>query len=134
MSDTVNVAIAPSPELLDFVMREISSRQIAPQKPDRERRSEPRRTHAVPVVVQPMDSEVEPLGDPFPAVMREFSLHGLSLVFEDPPRHDLFAVHFVVEGNEYCLFAKIKWRRPVGPFEHVGFRILRQFTTFPKAD
>ena len=108
MSATTSVAITPSPELLDFVMREISSRQIAPRKPDVERRSEPRRTHAVPAVVQALDSELEPLGDPFAAVVREFSLNGFSLVFEDSPRHDLFAVQFVVEGTRFCLFAKVK--------------------------
>ena len=134
MSATTSVAIAPSNELLDFVMREISSRQIVPRSPDVERRSEVRRTHAVPVVVQPLDSKLDPLGEPFAAAMREYSLHGFSLLFEDSPRHNLFAVRFVVEGTEFCLFAKVKWRRPIGPFFHVGFRILKQFETFPKAD
>ena len=118
--------------MLDFVMREISSRQIAPLKPDMERRSEVRRTHAVPVVVQPLDSELEPLGDPFAAVMREFSLHGFSLVFEDSPRHDLFTVKFDIEGTEFCLPASVKWRRGVGAFEEVGFCILHQSETFPE--
>ena len=88
----------------------------------------------MPVVVQPLDSELEPLGEMFAAAMREYSLHGFSLLFEDSPRHDLFAVRFVVEGTEFCLFAKVKWRRPIGPFFYVGFRILKQFKTFPKAD
>ena len=134
MSATTSVAIAPSSELLDFVMREISSRQIAPLNPDVERRSEVRRTHAMPVVVQPLDSDLEPLGDPFAAVVRDFALHGFSLVFEDSPRHDLFAVQFVVDGTELCLLARVEWRRPIGTFEQLGFRILKKLETFPKAD
>ena len=78
MEAETSVAIDPSPELVRFakwqaIHAPLHSRTV-------EARLSQRQVLAVPAVVQPMDSELEPLGDPFGAVTREISQHGLSLI------------------------------------------------------
>ena len=60
----------------------------------------------------------------FAAVTRDITRQGIGLIMEELPMHRLFAVHFVVDGEQCRLLVNAKWSRHLGPFEYVGCRTL----------
>lgn len=122
-------AIQPSPQLLSFAERHVKSATL--HAPKFERRREPRQYFAAPAVVQPVDGKLRPLGNPFATVTRDFSLNGMGLILDELPQQDLFAVQFAVDGQESCLLVEPLWHAPMGPFEHVGFRVLKVLGSMP---
>ena len=117
--------IAPSPALLRFAQRQSRiAREV-------ERRAEARHFLAEPVVVQPVDSELNPLGSPQAGVTRDISPSGIGLIVEERIEYDLAAISLNVDGEGVLLLVEFRWRRPMEPFEYVGGRVLRELDHLP---
>ena len=120
-------------ELLAFAQRQIRQRAYHERvdDPRPEQRDEHRRVLAVPAILQPLDAELRACGAPLGAVTRDISPRGLGLILESAPQHERFAVQLEVDGQSFCLLVQTAWHHPMGPFEYVGFRILKQL---PRGD
>lgn len=117
--------IAPSPALLRFAERQSRmAREV-------ERRAEPRHYFAEAVVVQPVNSELQPVREPLAAVTRDISHSGIGLIFEGPIDLNLAAIQLSIDRESVCLLIQIIWRRPMEPFVYAGGRVLRELERMP---
>ena len=122
----IDAAIAPQPpaEMIAFVERRI--RNARPYM-GLERRSDKRRLIAIPVWVQPVDAQSNPICEPFAAVTRDISLEGMGLVHTKPIECDTVALRFSWEGKEVERVAAILWCKALGPFYYVGANFVSKF-------
>jgi hypothetical protein len=89
------------------------------------RRAEVRETAAIPVFVQPLDDQLQPVGEEFAAVTRDVSVGGLGLFHTRPV--PLGLVQIVMEapdhGQSRKLLGRVEHSTPCGRFFIVGCHI-----------
>jgi len=124
-------AFKPPPELVDFVKRQIREAQVYGGK---ERRSEERYLMLVPVLVQPVDAQCNPIGDPFVAVTRDISRKGIGLVHGQPIPHPLVALRMSLAGEEVNVVARLLWSEVLGPYYYVGGEFVAKLAGFRQPD
>jgi PilZ domain len=112
--------LQPSPSLLAFVQRQVSQAQ---PYTGQERRAEPRKLLAKPVLVYPADENFSPSGPPLTMVIRDISPRGLELVHEEPFDCPLILVRISFPEIESLVGAVVRWSRPAGPFYAMGCEI-----------
>lgn len=90
------------------------------------RRLEPRESVAIPVLVSPLDADLEPLGESFRAVTRDVSCSGIG--FFHTRELDVPFVQIAVTSpetdNQMNLLASVEHCTPCGGFHIVGCRIV----------
>jgi hypothetical protein len=96
-----------------------------------ERRSEHRILLAMPVIVQGVDEQIAPIGEPQAMVVRDLSKRGLGLVHEQPFTHQRIVVELTYPEEGKILAAEVRWSKPVGPFYHLGCEIVARLDRFP---
>jgi hypothetical protein len=120
-------ALAPWSGLFSFAQRQVEAAQQAEHlAPDEERRSVQRRYLVEPVIVQCVDRKYRSLAEPRIAVTRDISMQGIGLIMEYAPPHDLLALEFTLDGEEYCVVIKVAWRKSMGPFDFLGGPIVAE--------
>ena len=87
---------------------------------------------AVPVLAQPVDTEHNPIGDPFPMVTRDISSTGIGLVHTDKVEHQLLALQMRLAGKLVNVVVQVLWCQSLGPFEYLGGRFVAKLDGFPR--
>jgi hypothetical protein len=118
----------PSCALLSFVQRQVSQHQ---PYSGAERRESHRLLLAMPVIVQGVDEQIEPVGEPQPMVVRDFSERGIGLVYEQVFEHSRIVVRLTYPEDGKLLAAEVRWSKPLGPFYHLGCEIIAKLDSFP---
>jgi PilZ domain len=118
----------PSRALLSFVQRQVSQHQ---PHAGMEYRSEPRLLLAMPVIVQGVDEQIAPVGEPQAMVVRDHSTRGLGLVYEQPFEHARIVVRLSYPEEGKVLAAEVRWSKPLGPFYQLGCEIVAHLNRFP---
>lgn len=127
----IHATLAPEPpaELVSFVERQIRDAQLYDGV---ERRSERRHLMAVPVLVQPVDAQLNATGAPFGAVTRDISMTGLGLVHGEPIDPQLLALRMCLAEEEVKLVVEVLWCRAFGPYYYVGSKAISKLESFPR--
>ena len=91
------------------------------------RRSEPREAVAIPVVVQQVDSSLEPLDQPFNAVTRDISTGGIGLFHLREMKSGLLKITMTAPESHYrmTLLARVEHCTKCGGFYIIGCRFSR---------
>jgi hypothetical protein len=84
----------------------------------------------MPVHVQPVDAQSNPICEPFAAVTRDISSEGMGLVHTKPIECETVAIRFSWAGKEVELVAAILWCRALGPFYYAGANFVGKFEEF----
>src|SRR5262249_15229973 len=108
-------SLHPSASLVSFVKRQVRNAQL---QAGPERREEVRQMIVVPAIVQPVDENRQPIGEPVAMVTRDITTRGVGLVHEEPLWHERVAIRLDAEGldDNEILIADVVWNRPLGPF------------------
>jgi hypothetical protein len=99
-----------------------------------ERRSEHRMLLVMPVIVQGVDEELGPLGEPQAMVVRDLTKKGLGLVHEQPFSHERIVVRLSYPEEGTLLAAEVRWNKALGPFYHLGCEVLAKLESFVPFD
>jgi hypothetical protein len=121
----------PSSALLAFVQRQVSQHQ---PYTGTERRGGPRLLLAMPVIVQGVDEEISPVGEPQAMVVRDFSNRGFGLAHERPFEHARIVLRLTYPEEGTILAAEVRWSKPLGPFYHLGCEIVAKLDRFEAFD
>jgi len=125
---TTSLLLQPSSLLVAFAKRQVRNAKLYAGP---ERRSEPRDLVVMPVVVQPVDEQLCPLGEPLAMVTRDLSPKGVGLIHEQRLPHDRIAIRLLVQADEVILVGAVRWRKPLGPFYLCGCEIVDKLPCFP---
>lgn len=133
MSPSVGITLSPWPScaLLSFVQRQVSQHQ---PYTGAERRASHRLLLAMPVIVQGVDEEILPEGEPQAMVVRDISSTGMGLVHEEPFEHERIVVRLTYPEEGKLLAAEVRWRKSLGPFYHLGCEIIGPLDHFPSLE
>jgi len=133
MSTSIEPAIflPPSAALMAFVKRQVSSAEPFSEK---ERRTVPRHLLAMPVIVQAVESDLSPAGEPRAMVTRDYSHRGMGLVYEQPFHHSRIVVRLSYPEEGTILAAEVRWTKPLGPFYQLGCVIIARLKSFPTTE
>lgn len=124
-------ALAPSPELVSFARRHAkTAEQTAWVGAHKERRGLKRRFVVEPVIVRCVDWDYQPLAEPRVAVTRDVTAEGVGLIMEHAPPHDLLALQFNIDGEDFHVAVQIAWRKAMGPYDLLGGPIVAQLDGF----
>jgi len=115
----------PSPGLLSFVKRRVAQAE-AYRGP--ERRAEERDLLVMPVVVQAVDEQFNPLEEAQAMVISDVSPSGLGMVHERRFSHARIVVHLSYPEEGKLLAAEVRWTKPLGPFYLLGCEVLGPLT------
>lgn len=86
-----------------------------------ERRTHVRYVVALPSIVQPLDEDLQPVGNSFHAVTRDISVAGVALVHEQPINARLLRVQLTsLEGKEIELLLKVLRCSPLGAYHDIA--------------
>jgi hypothetical protein len=124
-------AFKPPPELVDFVKRQIREAQVFGGE---ERRSEERHLMLVPVLVQPVNAQYNPIGDPFVVVTRDISRKGIGLVHGQRIAHPLVALRMSLAGEEVNVVARLVRSEALGPYYFIGGEFVAKLARFQQPD
>ena len=91
----------------------------------------PRHLLAMPVIVQAVESDLSPDGEPRAMVTRDFSHRGMGLVYEQPFHHSRIVVRLSYPEEGTILVAEIRWTKPLVPFYQLGCEINSRVQSFP---
>jgi len=120
-------------ETVSFAKRQIRDAQFYKLFDRRiDRRSETRHSMAVPVLVQPVDEQFNPVGESFAVVTRDLSATGIGLIHSRPIDHKLLALQLQLAGEEVNVIVEVAWCKPMGPFEYLGGRFISRLERFPQ--
>jgi hypothetical protein len=110
-----------------------AQRQVAQQAPPAglERRLEHRMLLAMPVIVQGVDEQIAPIGEPQPMVVRDYSSRGMGLIHEQPFDYKRIVVQLTYPEEGKYLAAEVRWAKALGPFYHLGCEIVARLDRFP---
>jgi hypothetical protein len=123
-------SLHPSASLVAFVKRQVRNAQL---QAGPERREELRQMIVVSAIVQPVDENHQPIGEPVAMVTRDITARGVGLVHEEPLWHERVAIRLDAEGldvNE-ILIADVVWNRPLGPFCLIGCEVTARVGNSP---
>jgi hypothetical protein len=112
---------------LSFVQRQVSQHQ---PYTGTERRANHRLLLAMPVIVQGVDEQFEPVGEPQAMVVRDISSGGMGLVHEEPFECERIVVRLTFPEEGKLLAAEVRWRKSLGPFYHLGCEIVARMEHF----
>ena len=133
MVTSIGPTLAPWPScaLLAFVQRQVSQHEPYTGS---ERREGPRLLLAMPVIVQGVDEQITPVGEPQGMVVRDFSNHGLGLAHAQPFEHARIVVRLTFPEEGTILAAEVRWSKSLGPFYHLGCEIVAKLDRFEAFD
>jgi hypothetical protein len=114
-------SLYPSSSLLQFVKRRVAQHE-AYNGP--ERRLELRNLLVMPVVVQAVNAQLEPMGDAQAMVISDASSSGIGMVHEHPFGHTRILIHLSYPEDGKVLAAEVRWSKPLGPFYHIGCELI----------
>ena len=77
-----------------------------------EKRSEPRHSHAMSIVVQPLDDRLQPVSKSFPVTTKDVSKSGMSFVHREPCSSRYIQIN--VQHRPEKLNARVCYKRPIG--------------------
>jgi hypothetical protein len=123
------IVAKPPKELFDFAKRQVFNTK---SRQGGERRVCERDAIAVPVVVQPVDKRLMPVGGAFHVVTRDLSPKGVGLVHLVPIPGESLALHMVLANTEVNLLVRVVWRGPLGPFYGTGAEFTSKLQHFPQ--
>ena len=108
---------APPPQLVEFVQRMVRETVYARV----EERKQDRQKIAIEVMVQPLDPDFQPTGEPFIAMTRDISSAGLGLFHTRavPEKHLLVKLK-VPSGGEMAVVLEVVRCRATGLFYDLG--------------
>jgi hypothetical protein len=90
-----------------------------------ERRAHPRYVTAIPSLVQPVEIEIHPIGDPIAAATRDISLGGVGFLQPKSVDTEFIAIELMGESGERMhALAKVLRCRPLGGFFDVGCKLV----------
>jgi hypothetical protein len=93
------------------------------------RRSETRDAISVPIMVQPLDANFQPVGGPFCAVSRDVSGGGIGLIHTDPITAEYVHIRLTTRGGEELeVLGKVKHCTANGPYFQIGARFVVDWT------
>ena len=111
-----------SQELIALFVEDLAREYFA-DGPDR--RSEPRYRMTLPVQVQPLDDQMQPVGDVFRAVTRDISAHGIGLVCQDPTAARHLMLQLQTPMHDHITVAiEVLRCQPVGFYYDIGGRFV----------
>jgi hypothetical protein len=116
---------APIPELVSFVKRQIRNAEL---RVGPERRSDRRHAIVAPVLAQPVDQDLNAVGDPFALVTRDISSKGIGLVHSKSIDQGLLTLQMRLADEDVKLVAEILWCKPLGPFYYAGGRFVSKLS------
>lgn len=107
--------IPPAPNALTKFIQERFSEPIVYE--GAEQRQRPRHTVMQPVTVVAIDKTMEPIGEPFQAITRNFSTQSIAFLHTRAVTDDLVALRFDLTENKPAIFvAHLERSAPVGRF------------------
>lgn len=123
-----NTAPEPPAELVSFV-----ERLIRDTKPFHraERRSHRRYLMAVPISAQPVDDQGNPLGPAFSAMTRDISPIAIGLIHTERIEDQRLAIQLSLAGERVNLLTEIQHCSAMGPYYHIGAKLLSKLDRFP---
>jgi len=116
-SSSVPNPLEPPAELVAFVKRQLRDARVFGGE---DRRSEERHPMLVPVLVQPVDEQFRPIGEPFAVATRDISQKGIGLVHSEPIDHRLVTLRMSLAGEELNVVARLVWCKELGPYYYIG--------------
>ena len=116
-SSSVRNPLEPPAELVAFVKRQLRDARVFHGE---DRRSEERHPVLVPVLVQPVDEQSHPIGEPFAAATRDISKKGIGLVHSARIDHRLVNLRMSLGGEELNVVARLVWCEELGPYYYIG--------------
>ena len=122
MATTDRDSLRHTPEIVvSFVRRLVDS--YCPN--DGERRAEPRVALRIPIVMQLLDENFQPIGDTFDAVTKDISTGGIRVLHMAPLNARFFQVDAVSQKGEHMsLLAEVKHCTPIGDHHEIGARFV----------
>ena len=118
----------PSAALMAFVKRQVT---YAERFTGKEQRTVPRLLLGMPVIVQGVENDLSPIGEPRAMVTRDISPRGMGLVYEQPFHHCRIVVRLSYPEEVKILAAEVRWTKPLGPFYTLGCAIIGRLESFP---
>ena len=85
-----------------------------------DRRISERTTVHLPVVIQPIDSNCHPVGEPFEAITRDVSVGGMGFVTTAELTCEQILVRFTSDDKSTTLVLDVHYCNQIGPFFFVG--------------
>ena len=125
------LSLQPSQLLIAFAQRQVSRARFYP---DHERRNESRHLIAMPVTVVPIDRRLNPIAPAMAMMTRDISSQGVGLIYEQELEHALIALQLALPGEDANLIAEVRWTQPMGPFYHIGCKVIDKLAHFPMFD
>jgi hypothetical protein len=128
--DTADLSMHPSASLVAFVKRQVRNAELFAGP---ERRADLRQLIVVPAIVQPVDAQCQPIGEPVAMVTRDITAKGVGLVHEEPLWHERVALRIDPDRLEdtEILIADVVWNRPLGPFCSIGCEVVARIENSP---
>lgn len=112
----------PPEEVVAFVKR--LTRDFE-KRPGSERRAQPRKAITVPVVVQRLDDEFQPVGETFSALTKDISGGGVGILHSEPVTTGYLQIQFSTsEHEQMVLLSCIRHCTPCGQAYHIGGRFV----------
>jgi hypothetical protein len=121
------LSLWPSRALLTFVERHVRS---AEPFVGEDRRTEERVLVAMPVIVQPVDQELKPIGKAQAMVVRDITRKGLGLVHDGPFPFKRIVVRLTHPEEGTLLAAEVRWNKALGPFNVLGCDVFKKLDRF----
>lgn len=118
----------PASELVDFAKRQIVHAKL---RDACECRKETREMVVVPVFVQPIGDDLEPVAACLEAVTRDLTSQGAGLVYFSPITFSKLALQIHLGDEVVNLISRVAWRAPLGPFYGTGVSFLERVAEFP---
>ena len=110
-----------SPTLVAFAERQV--RNVSEFRGD-DRRIGRRHLMVLPVVLQPLDDDLQPSGEMFAAVSRDISVTGIGLIHTVPVPRKRFNLRMNLASEDVNLLTEFVWCKALGPFYYIGGRFL----------
>ena len=118
----------PPEVVVSFVQRLIQS-YSAGAEGESERRAQPRRLISIPIVVQPLDANFQPVGDVFHAMTKDISRGGVGISHNGRVAAKYLQIEVATrDGEKMTLMSKVEHCTPDGQLYHIGARFVVDWT------
>ena len=120
----------PTPELVAFAKRQVVHAKI---RRGIERRAEPREMIVIPVLVQEVNDDLAPIGEPIDVVTRDLTSRGAGLVHYAPISENKLVLQMCLDNELVNVVSRVAWRKPLGPFFGTGVEFIDRLEEFPQS-
>lgn len=115
-------------ELVDFARRQLINAVL--YKGD-ERRREQRYPMMLPILVVPVNTSNQAIGQTFEVISRDIASNTIGLFHVERIVHPRLAIYMKLANTDVNLVIEVTWEGPLGPFRGLAGRYLEKLDQFP---